>query len=266
MPPAGPKNDNVASASYSAPAAEKALEILEALSAQPGGATISELARLLGRSVGELYRIAHVLERRDYIIKDKASERFHLSLRFFELAHAHPFIDRLLMAAQPVLDALAVRSMQSPHLIVAEVETALVVAGGRSTLDMQYAVRVGARFPLLETSSGMVLVAFQAIGVGVDLRALGGQHRDLVDPERIGNIRDLGYEVWDSQIVRGVTNLSVPVRDGAGQVCAALTIPYLEQSRATPTRSEALAMAGEAAEGISRALRVGMAPERRKPD
>ena len=52
---------------YTAPALEKGLDILEHLSRSDAGLTQAEIARVLGRSVSEIFRMLVVLQERGYI-------------------------------------------------------------------------------------------------------------------------------------------------------------------------------------------------------
>lgn len=49
---------------YTAPALEKGLDILERLSLSEAGLSLSEIARDLGRSVSEIFRMLVVLQQR----------------------------------------------------------------------------------------------------------------------------------------------------------------------------------------------------------
>src|SRR5580692_831836 len=90
-----------------APALEKGLDLLEALAEAPGGLTQKALALRLGRSVGEIFRMLGVLERRAYIARDAATGQYGLTLRLFELANRHPPMRRLQSAALPIMQDLA---------------------------------------------------------------------------------------------------------------------------------------------------------------
>lgn len=252
-----PKTQNPPSGSYQAPAVEKAIDILEYLAERQNGASMTELCRALERSMGELYRVMIALERRRFVYKSVETDRYSLSLRLFELSHKHPPIAQLVRAAHPVMDELARRSMQSCHLAMAQDMQLYVLASTDSPLPMHYSVKVGATFPLLETSSGVVITAF-AGDVRIET-VLGEEEKELRTGyrERFDRIRRIGYEVWDSKVVRGVTNLSVAIRDHSGMAKAALTIPYLEQAGAIPTRKDALALLVDAATTLSRELGHG---------
>ena len=262
------RSSTVASKSYQVPALDKALDVLETLADLPEGAAMTELTRILGRSMGEIYRTVIALERRGFVAKDEATDRYYLSLRLFELAHRHPPVSRLVRTAQPILDALALSTKQSCHLGVAEGDRLLILASAISPLPMSYAVKVGATFPLLETSSGVVILAFMP----PDWRAprlAGLDPAEVPDIEtRAEAVRACGQEVFESQVVRGVTNLTVPVRDHRGGVIAALTIPYLKQLKAEMEPDEAIACVAEAAATLSRALGYGLTepPDRKDAD
>ena len=66
---------------YSAPALDKALDILELLADQAGGLSQTEIAEAVGRNVSQIYRVLATLERRGYLTRDERSGRYVLSDR-----------------------------------------------------------------------------------------------------------------------------------------------------------------------------------------
>src|SRR5258707_9718452 len=72
---------------YSAPALEKGLDIIELLASHAEGLSLAELARQLGRTTAEIFRMVVTLEARGYLLA--VGERYVLSLRLFQLAHRH---------------------------------------------------------------------------------------------------------------------------------------------------------------------------------
>lgn len=220
--------DAVSAARYRAPALEKGLDILELLARQPSGMSLTAMSREMGRSLGEIYRIALALEARGYIRREPDGDSFALTLRLFELASEHPPMNRLLGAALPEMQRLAAEAEQSCHLAIVTSGQVLVIAQVDSPRPMHYAVRMGARFPVLETSSGAVFLAF---GAQPDaLREAREQSPDFAAgaEERLAEIRRTGGERRQSLVVSGVINLSRPVFDQRG-VVAVLTMPFLDQ-------------------------------------
>jgi len=245
---------------YRAPALDKGLDILELLAGEEEGLSQAEIAKALGRTPNEHYRMLERLVRRGYVSRN-ASDRYELTLKLFGLAHFHRPIRRLVSQATPLMRALAVRTMQSNHLAVYDRAGVTVIAQMDAPGYWGLSIRVGARVGLFNTGSGHVLLAFRTpderammIAEQDDAGDEPGRPEDL--EERLAQIRSRGYEVMPSQQSAGVYNLSAPVTGGDGSAIAALTSPYiapLNRPKA-PDIPDSIAMLQEAAAALS--LRV----------
>ena len=111
-----------------APALEKGLDLLEALAAESRGLNQKQLAKRVGRSVGEVFRVLGALERRGYVARDALTGEYTLTLQLFRIASQYPPTERLLKAALPVMERLASRVQLSCHLAVLHGEQFMVVA------------------------------------------------------------------------------------------------------------------------------------------
>src|SRR3546814_10384805 len=123
---------------YSAPALEKGLEIIELLAAERRPMSTRAIAERLGRSKGEIFRVVFVLVERGYLRRDAASDELTLSNRLFELGMRTPRARELIEVAVPAMEALSDACGQSPHLVV-------VNKGERSeenTSELQYILRI----------------------------------------------------------------------------------------------------------------------------
>ena len=100
------------------PALEKGLDILECLAAQGVPLSQAQVARALGRRPTELFRMLTALERRGYIQRDPLSGAYRLTMRLYELGHAHSPYHGLLRAAERPMRALTEEVRQSCHLSV----------------------------------------------------------------------------------------------------------------------------------------------------
>jgi DNA-binding IclR family transcriptional regulator len=249
--------DTDSSGRYRAPALEKGLDIIELLASAATGMSLSTIASTLGRSMGEIYRIALALEARGYIRRDPDSDHYALTLKIFELSHENPPTNRLLSVALPLMERLAAEAQQSCHLAVLSGARVLIVAQVDAPRAMHYAVRLGAQFPLAETSSGAVLLAYQPPHHRQALfDAAVASTPELTQelPERLDTVLACGGERRASLVVTGVTNLSRPVFDHRGTIVAALTIPYLPQRGITVDIDAAEGFVVATANGISAAL------------
>jgi DNA-binding IclR family transcriptional regulator len=240
--------------SYSVPAVRKALAVLELMAGRGQALSMTEIAQALGRSMSEIYRVVLELERQGYLARGPSGEGYALSLKLFELAHQHPPTERIVRLSEPMLHELARATEQSCHLAVVEGMELLILATADSPRPINYALKIGARLPAIETSSGVVILAFRDRAAQVRLLDhLPAAERALYDV-RFRQIRATGHERRSSAVVAGVTNLSAPIFDRLDRAVAALTIPFLFQLRLRASLEEAEARLIAAARTLSASL------------
>lgn len=245
---------------YSAPALEKGIDILELLAEQDSGLTISEISQRLGRRMSELFRIIVVMERRDWLHKDPDTGRYSVTYHVLRLAHRGTPAKSLTAAAAPVMDALSTQIDQSCHLVVRSGNQAFVLL--RQENQRRHAnlsVRLGASIQLAASCSGHVLLAHLDSGEReAVLRTLPrprGTTRLKLETT-LARVRKRGYEIQRSPITPGVTDISYPVRGFDGKVVAALTVPYLHvlDDSLPTTVDQARRLLDAAAGRVSRSL------------
>jgi DNA-binding IclR family transcriptional regulator len=216
---------------YAAPALDKGLDILELFASEPDGLTTSKIARRLGRTVGEIFRMLLCLENRGYICQVPPGERYFLTLKLFEVAHRYHPLHRLLSEARPLMQQVAHRTGQSCHLAMLSNGEVVVVAQVDAPGNMGFSVRLGARIDLLNTASGHVILAFH--DRETRFRHLSAwQNRSKARAPRnlerhLIQIRRRGYEELSSYQVHGVVNISFPVLNQHGEAIAAIAVPFL---------------------------------------
>jgi len=214
---------------YSAPALEKGLDVLEALASSESPLSLSVLARALGRSSSELFRVLNSLEKRAYVIKDSAG-RYRLSLKLYELAHIHPPVEQLLKAADAPMRALARSLRQSSHLSVLSQGKLLVLAEYGSPEKVRLSIVVGSGFPATRTASGRLLLA----------RLPDDERQQFLEKESefckqsaiqkkrlrdaLGRIRKAGYSTAEDETYMGTRDIAVPVGNSRIGLDAALAV------------------------------------------
>lgn len=221
-------------ARYAAPALEKGLDIIEVLVDQPQGLTMNDLAKKLGRTVSEIFRMAMSLQQRGYLQVDSV-DRYTLTMKLLELAHHQQPLKSLVATALPLMRELANRARQSCHLCTHFDGRIIVAAQVDSPGLWSFGLKLGAVMSLTDTASGHVLLAFR--DEAERTRMLGAQikvYGDLsIDPaqllRRLEEVRTLGYIIMPSRQTRGVTNIARPVFGVDGQVIASLSVPYIER-------------------------------------
>ena len=245
---------------YSAPALEKGLDVLELLATEPDGLNLSDIAKRLERSVGELFRMLVVLEQRGYLIVPAGSDRYQLSLKLFNLSHQFPPVKRLTGAATEVMRRLAFDIGQSCHLVIYYEGKGHVVVQQDAPSARIFSVRLGAEAPLISTCSGHILLAYaDEAQRDAMLASVPKDHKKPTKKfakELAEAICPRGYESIKSAQALGVEDIGCPVFDYSGAVVAALVVPFLSyQDGSHPkTIEEALERLQQAAGDISAAL------------
>ncbi len=217
---------------YAAPALEKGLDILEMLCKSEGALSQKEIAKQLGRSVGEIYRMVSCLVDRNYVSQVDESS-YTITTKLFELSHINPPTHRLLFEAMPVMQRLAKELDQSCHLTVYSQGKQLVLAKVDAPSGMGFSVRAGSELDVLISASGRVLLAFQSsettkLWIEESIQRRPVQADPQVSPI-LDVIRKIGFESSPSVQVRGLYAVSFPILDTQGRALAALTVPYSER-------------------------------------
>jgi DNA-binding IclR family transcriptional regulator len=248
---------------YRAPALDKGLDILELLAATDGGLSQAEIAKRLGRSHNELYRMLNTLVRRGYVARDEG-DRFSLTLKLFGLAHLHAPVRRMASYATPMMRELAQATQQANQLVVFDRGSVVLIAQQEAPSYWGISIRMGSHVSLFDTGSGQVLLAFRPPEERLMMIAehLRSNEEPSISPEfaaRLDEIEARGYAMMPSIQIAGVMNLSAPVLRPDGRALAALTVPYVHLAnvpsapdmmdtlaliRATAARLSSLAGAG----------------------
>jgi len=229
---------------YPAPALEKGLEILEVLAAAQKPLSTRAIAKSLGRSKGEIFRMLFVLVERGYLNRDPATDELRLSNRLFELGMRTPRARQLMEVAAPAMELLSERTAQSAHLVVLNEGETVVIANAAGTGDISFTLRLGYRRPALDATSGQVILAFQDAATrrrNIEAGSVlaGGEDTGLA--ARLDAIAAAGFLIAESHDMLGVTDISAPILDRQGRAIASIVIPYLNRRNARPRHEEALA-------------------------
>lgn len=246
--------------SYSAPALEKGLEILELLAATQKPMTNRAIAERLGRSKGQIFRMVYVLVERGYLQRDAATDQLTLSNRLFELGIRTPRPRQLVEVAVPAMERLSDHTGQSAHLVVVNKGDTVVIATVTGTADVGLSLRLGYRRPALLSTSGQVVIAFQSHPTRARLIKEGkAVLQESVDARalvrRLDTIVRRGYLVAESHDVVGVTDIAAPILDRHGHAAASIVVPYLTRRGTTATHGNVLRPLLDTCREISAALR-----------
>jgi DNA-binding IclR family transcriptional regulator len=252
-------NDIEEKSRYHVPALEKGLDILEYLSEVAVPQSLADLARALGRSSSEIFRMLDCLEQRGYLLKDDSS-RYQLSLKLYELAHTHSPIDQLLLVAREPMRELAIKLRESVHIGLLRDYHLFIASQEESPEPVRISVEVGRKFPAIQTASGTLLLAH--------LSPSEQEHFFSSDPHflimsqlqqkkfkrKLVKAKRDGYVVEASKITEGVQDISVLIGNADIGFTATLAVPCLKLKTSRSDDSKTLRQVQETAQQITKTL------------
>lgn len=218
---------------YPVPALEKGLDVLETLAAVSVPQSLAELALRLERSSSELFRMLNCLESRGYILRDRVSGRYSLTLKLYSLAHTHSVEEKLLLAAARPMQELTEHLRESCHLSVLDRGSLLVLDQQESPEQVRVSIEVGGKFDPVETASGRLLMAYLGDAERTEILRASPSGRRLAGrslgswSSGVAEIRRRGYASAAGETIEGVRDLAVLVGNPGAGIMAALAVTRL---------------------------------------
>jgi IclR family transcriptional regulator, pca regulon regulatory protein len=242
---------------------ERGLAVIRAFDGERRQLGLSDVARATGLSRAAARRFLLTLVALGYV--RQTDGRFALRPRVLELGYAYLSGLSLLEVAQPHMEALVAAVNESSSISVLDDTEIVYVVRVPTRRIMSITLAVGTRLPAYATSMGRVLLA------GLDADALSERLArtalapltpyTVTDPakltELLHEVRDDGYAAVDQELEEGLRSLAVPIRDGLGEVVAALNVS-VHASRGTMAtlRREFLPRAQQTAAAVEADLRA----------
>ena len=210
-----------AKSDYLIQSVSRALDLLEAFTAREGDLGVTELARKLKLHKNNVFRLLATLETRGYVEQDKATERYRLAAKVYEVAAVYLHHLDVRRQARPLLEGLALKSRETAYLGLLERNYAVYVDMAESEQPVRVAPRLGRRFPAVSTATGKALLA--ALSREQQLLLLGPEPAPAL-LQQIERVNAAGYAVDDEECEAGVRSVAVPVRDSAKRALCAIEV------------------------------------------
>jgi DNA-binding IclR family transcriptional regulator len=220
-------------------AAGRLLAVLDAFGPQQRSLSLSEIARRAGLNLSTAHRLVCELARWGALERGPTG-RYTIGLRMLELAALSPRGLGLREAAFPYLDELHHRTRGNVHLGVRDGIEVVYVETICACATHPTKGRMGDRWPMHVTGTGLVLLAFGEHELQERvLRGPLGRLTPLTvtDPAQLrrelAQIRRSGFAVARGRITLPDLVVAVPVYDQFGDVAAAISV-VMETERARP--------------------------------
>jgi len=216
--------------------ADRTLDILELLAAEPHGLTMSEIGARLGFAQSSTHGLVRTLRSRGYVTLN-GGHRFQLGARLIQLGLSVGDSLELRSVAREPLERLVAATHDTALLAVPEHGELLYVDKVLSDAsDIRTDPRVTSRRPLHCSSLGKALLA--AVTDSSVLKVLDAVGFDPVTPYSIADkkvlladlasTRQRGYSLDQQEAVLGVFCVGAPVRDHTGRSIAALSLSTIK--------------------------------------
>ncbi|WP_370979057.1 IclR family transcriptional regulator [Agaribacterium sp. ZY112] len=256
------KKNMTKTAKYSAPALDKGLEILEFLAHETTAKSQAEIAQGLERSPNEIYRVLVVLEARGYIARDEQSGKYRLTLKLYTLSHAHSPVEQMRRAAHLPMTALAEKHGLACYMSVPHEGKLMVTSQVKSPLPVSLSITEGTLFPILNTTSGRVILSHypreprKALLEDDPLFKKMDAAKKTQLLKQFEQIEKQGYLVAESELTNGITNCSAFIGQADIGLVAAISVATLSASLSKDEEKTLIAAVLETAHEIN--LRIGL--------
>jgi len=209
----------------------RGLVVIRAFAQQPKHQTIAQLSHKTGIPRAAVRRCLYTLNQLGYV---SSNERyFSLAPKILSLGHAYLSSTPLVVSALPFLDQVNAKVHESCSLAILEDDEIVYVARStRTTRIMSIDLKPGSRLPAYCSSMGRVLLAHLAppdLEEYLDRISLKPFTERTVTSrdtllQILQEVRQKGYAIVDQELEIGLRSLAVPVRNGRGEVVAAMNV------------------------------------------
>jgi DNA-binding IclR family transcriptional regulator len=232
---------------YLVPAVTRALEVIELLSKQDSGMSISEIHRALGLPLSSAANIVYTLRSLGYLERDAADARYQLSLKMLGVSRRVLGRMDFLGRCHGLLEELVRESGLTAHLAVMRDGESIYVDRVATDGFVQFSSYVGMRWPAYSSAVGKALLAFlpepELLRTlkQITLRKLTPRtitSRRVLE-QQLRSFRRLGYtwEMEEGEV--GVTCVASPLFGRLGEVIAAASVTgttqQIPKNRIAPT-------------------------------
>ncbi len=208
----------------------RGLDVIRAFQPHRPAMSLAAVADAAGLPRPTARRILKTLEELGYV--RTADGGFELTPRVLELGMTYVLSRNLWEVARPHMEALVARTHESSSIAQLDGPDIVYVARVAVPKIIALAVTIGTRFPAMPTSLGKVLLA--ALPPGQAERVLAEPSRSGITPRwrpdaaaraaELREVRARGWSLTDEQLAAGIRSVAAPLRDGDGQVIAALNV------------------------------------------
>ncbi|MEZ6049041.1 MAG: IclR family transcriptional regulator [Planctomycetaceae bacterium] len=224
--------DELLTTKSQAPNLQRGLAVLEYLSQQPEGATVTQLSEQLQFPTASAFRIANVLVELGYLTREPRTKKFFLTNRFLLLGQPQSSGRSLHECAITPMRTIRDATAETTQLCCLIGTEMVMIEQLLSTHPFKYSADIGARCPCYSNAPGKAIIAFLPAGEREDLvdrikfkKFTANTITNKTDFQtELATIRKQGYSVDRAEGLDGIHCIAAPIFDRHDQPVAAITI------------------------------------------
>jgi DNA-binding IclR family transcriptional regulator len=239
----------------------RALRVLQALSREPRGLVMSEVASQAELPLATAHRILTVLEAEGFVTRATSNRRYFIGPASRELSHTDIVRESPLITPHEAVAQAGKLTGETVFLSELVGSGVVCLALAQSRYPLRLSVKVGQEMPLHAAASARVLLA----GLSADeVRSLLRKRGPLVTftkdtpstveqvLDRLALIRTRGYDISHDELDDNVWAIAAPVRSSTDEVLASITLAApMQRMGEESTRDAAIKVILEAADEMS---------------
>ena len=228
----------------------RALNLLQRLSENPDGLSLTDLSYQLGMPAATVHRLLNTFEEFDFVEQDSAQGLWFIGLKAFTVGNAFVHRRDFVASARPHMHALVELCGETVNLGVIDDGEAVFISQVESREVMRMIVRLGSRSPIHASGVGKALLAAmpqQRVEQILQYRGLARYTERSIDNAaqlyaELERVRQLGYALDDEEQAVGLRCVASAIFDENGQALAAISLSG-PTARITDNRLDELGIA-----------------------
>ena len=222
-----------------------------------------DIAMKSGLGKGTVHRILGTLKSRRFVHQDPDTKKYGLGIRALEMGSAVKKEEILRKAMRPALRELLRLCRETVNAAILEHNEIVYIYRLESEEPLRFSLQVGSRFPAHCTSTGKIMLAdlsdqdlYELYGGTEDLGRLTENSIRSFEQfmKEIRDVRQKGLAFDLEETLAGVKCIAAPVRNGKGEVVAAISISGPRERMTRKNMSFFAPLIMEASKKISKEL------------
>ncbi|UOQ93356.1 IclR family transcriptional regulator [Halobacillus shinanisalinarum] len=213
-------------------AVERALTILELISAKDSPVSLAEVSQELGIAKSTTHRIMEALKIKGFIELVEGTEKYQVGLKAIEVGMSSLTKWNLVDIVTPYLRQLALDLNETAFLAVYDNGDVVYLYKAEANQSVRTTAELGTRKPIHSTGLGKAIVStFHIEEVDRVLTKKGMPkftERTITDRqaylEELSHVRQNGYSMDDEEAEVGLTCIAVPIFNYTGKAIAAISV------------------------------------------